>query len=115
MLKLLELPQGNHLMISSLKIHRILELKVYQSLFASDLTCKKGSLIPDTSCSGEYPDMIRFFRIRTNWGTSCEEESCPVRVLFLPPASFEVQAEEQILYLKASQSMNSSTRFNLHT
>ena len=26
--------------------------------------------MPDTSCSGEYPDMIRFFRILTNCGTS---------------------------------------------
>lgn len=33
-------------------------------------TCRKGSLMPDTSCSGEYPDMIRFFRILTNCGTS---------------------------------------------
>lgn len=41
-----------------------------------NLTCKKGSLIPETSCSGEYPDMMRFFRIRTNWGTSCRKERC---------------------------------------
>lgn len=33
-------------------------------------TCRKGSLMPDTSCSGEYPDIIRFFRILTNCGTS---------------------------------------------
>ena len=33
------------------------------------LTCKKGSLIPDTSCSGEYPAMIKFFNILTNSGT----------------------------------------------
>lgn len=26
--------------------------------------------MPDTSCSGEYPDMIKFFRILTNCGTS---------------------------------------------
>lgn len=34
------------------------------------LTCRKGSLMPDTSCSGEYPDMIRFFRILTSCGTN---------------------------------------------
>lgn len=33
------------------------------------LTCRKGSLIPDTSCSGEYPEMIRPFMIWTRSGT----------------------------------------------
>lgn len=37
---------------------------------AQALTCRKGSLMPDTSCSGEYPDMMRFFRILTSCGTS---------------------------------------------
>lgn len=36
----------------------------------SVFTCRNGSLMPDTSCSGEYPDMIRFFRILTSCGTS---------------------------------------------
>ena len=35
------------------------------------LTCRKGSLTPDTSCSGEYPAMIKFFKILTSCGTSC--------------------------------------------
>jgi hypothetical protein len=26
----------------------------------STLICRKGSEMPDTSCSGEYPDIIRF-------------------------------------------------------
>lgn len=37
-------------------------------------TCRKGSLMPDTSCSGEYPDIIRFFRILTNCGTSYKKQ-----------------------------------------
>ena len=33
------------------------------------LTCKNGSEIPFTSCSGEQPLIIRFFKIRTRFGT----------------------------------------------
>lgn len=39
------------------------------------LTCKNGSLIPLTSCSGEYPARIKFFNMRTRFGTICEYNS----------------------------------------
>lgn len=35
------------------------------------ITWRKGSLMPDTSCSGEYPDMIRFFKIDLNVSCTC--------------------------------------------
>ena len=32
-----------------------------------------GSLIPETSCSGEYPDITRFFSVFTKIGTCCNQ------------------------------------------
>lgn len=36
------------------------------------LTCKNGSVIPETSCSGLYPVVTKAFRLRTSSGTACE-------------------------------------------
>lgn len=39
------------------------------------LTCRKGSLIPATSCSGEYPEMTKPFMMWTRSGTVCDTHS----------------------------------------
>lgn len=34
-------------------------------------TCRNGSVIPDTSCSGLYPVVTSDFKLRTSKGTAC--------------------------------------------
>ena len=34
------------------------------------LTCRKGSVMPETSCSGAYPELVRALSVRTNAGTT---------------------------------------------
>lgn len=42
------------------------------------LTCKKGSLTPLTSCSGEYPPSIKFFNILTKFDTIYEKRKSQI-------------------------------------
>ena len=38
----------------------------------SKQTCRNGSLIPLTSCSGVYPAITEFFSVLTSVGTHCD-------------------------------------------
>lgn len=44
-------------------------------------TCRKGSVIPPTSCSAEYP-VTRFFSISTREGTSCNWYMMNIDIFF---------------------------------
>ena len=48
-------------------------------------TCRKGSLIPLTSCSGVYPAMTKFFNVLTNVGTHYNHISifCTISRIFI--------------------------------
>jgi hypothetical protein len=43
------------------------------------LTCKNGSVIPDTSCSGLYPVVTSAFKLRTSRGTACKVTKSDLR------------------------------------
>lgn len=44
-------------------------------------TCKNGSVIPDTSCSGLYPVVTKAFILRTSIGTACVYGSTLAHIL----------------------------------